>query len=538
MSDVKSAISRGDKLFKGRGSLLELWQDIARNFYPQRADFTTSRYLGEDFAANLYSSYPMLVHRELSTSFAAMLRPRAKEWFEISVHDDDRIGPEAKQWLEFASKRQRRLMYDSHTQFIRATTEGDADFAAFGQAVISREINWNAQVPHLLYRCWHLRDVAWQEDFTGKLSEIHVNWNPTVAILKGMFGEDVHKTLKEKREGSGERVIKCRRTVMKAEEWGEKQKMPWVVLYIDCENNHLMREEYVWSHGFTIPRWQTVSGSQYAFSPATVAGLPDARLLQAMSLTLLEAGEFAVRPPVIATQEAIRSDINWFPGGITYADTEYDERKGDVLRPISQDKSGIPFGIEFAQDQKEMLAAAFYINKLTLPPPTAEMTAYEVGQRVEEYIRSALPLFEPMETQYNGGLCEDTFDVLLKAGAFGPPQDIPQELQGQEVEFKFISPLHDAIERKQASTFLESSQLIAQAMQLDPSTAVTMDIHKALRDALDGIGAEADWVRSMEEVQQIVAEQQQMAEAKEAMAMAEQAGAAAKEMRDATQEQR
>ncbi len=535
MSDIKSAISRGDALFKARGSLLELWQDIARNFYPQRADFTTSRYLGEDFAANLYSSYPMLVHRELSTSFAAMLRPRAKEWFEISVHDAEELSQPAKQWLEMASKRQRLAMYDTKSQFIRATTEGDGDFAAFGQAVISREINWNAPQPHLLYRCWHLRDVAWQEDFTGTVSEIHVNWNPTVSMLKGMFGDNVHKTLKDRKEGAGARKVRCRRTVMKSEEWN-KNKMPWVVLYLDCENNHMMREEYVWSHGFTIPRWQTVSGSQYAFSPATVAGLPDARLLQAMSLTLLEAGEFAVRPPVIATQEAIRSDINWFPGGITYADIEYDERKGDVLRPISQDKSGIPFGIEFAQDQKEMLAAAFYINKLTLPPPTAEMTAYEVGQRVEEYIRSALPLFEPMETQYNGGICEDTFSVLLKAGVFGPVQEIPEELQGRDVEFKFISPLHDAIERKQASTFLESSQLIANAMSLDPSTVVTMDIHKALRDALDGIGAEADWIRSMEAVQEIVAEQQQMAEAKEAMAMAEQAGSAAKEMRDATEQ--
>jgi hypothetical protein len=40
------------------------------------------------------------------------------------------------------------------------------------------------------------------------------------------------------------------------------------------------------------------------------------------------------------------------------------------------------------------------------------MTAYEVGQRIQEYIRGALPLFEPMEMEYNGALCERTFEIL------------------------------------------------------------------------------------------------------------------------------
>jgi hypothetical protein len=58
----------------------------------------------------------------------------------------------------------------------------------------------------------------------------------------------------------------------------------------DCELIHAMP---VWTGFYRIPRWQTVSGSQYSYSPATVAALPDARLIQAMTFTLLEAGEKA-----------------------------------------------------------------------------------------------------------------------------------------------------------------------------------------------------------------------------------------------------
>jgi hypothetical protein len=261
--------------------------------------------------------------------------------------------------------------------------------------------------------------------------------------------------------------------------------------------------------------------------------LPDARLLQAMTLTLLEAGEISVRPPMIATQDVVRSDIQLYAGGITWADAEYDERKGDVLRPLNQDRRGLPMGYDVHDQQMQMLASAFYLNKLTLPPPEGDMTAFEVGQRVEEYVRAALPLFEPMEHEYNGALCEDTFDALLRSGTFGAAQDIPRELQGRDVHFKFISPLHEAIERKNASEFLESAELIERAMQLDPNASAIFDVKSSLRSALEGIGLDLRHQRSEDEVEEIVEQAQAAQEAQEAAALAEQAGSAAKNFAEA-----
>ena len=184
-------------------------------------------------------------------------------------------------------------------------------------------------------------------------------------------------------------------------------------------------------------------------------------------------------------------------------------------------------GYEAHDQQRQMLAEAFYINKLTLPPPEGDMTAFEVGQRVEEYVRAALPLFEPMEHEYNGQLCEDTFDGLLRAGHFGALSDIPQELQGQDVHFKFVSPLHEAIERKDASVFLESADLIERAMQMDPTAVAHMDVGMTLRDALQGVGLREERLRSEDEVEDLVEQAQQMAQAAEVAQVAETAGGAA-----------
>lgn len=538
-SGAKELVARGSQLLNDRKAMTTLWQEIAENFYPQRADFTVTRYIGEEFAEHLYSSYPIIVHRELSTSFAAMLRPRAKDWFSISVDDEDDLSQAGREWLAWSTKRMKAAMYDRRTQFVRATTEADADFAAFGQCVISREIIWGASTPHLLYRTWHLRDVSWSEKSDGSIGELYIKWKPMIKDLVEM-GMDLHHNIARFAVGvENLQKTDCLRLVVSTDIYmgpnGEGEGYPWILVYLDTLNNHIMKVVPQTSMGFTVPRWQTVSGSQYAYSPATVAGLPDARLLQAMSLTLLEAGEMSVRPPMIATQDALRGDIQLFAGGITWADVEYDERKGDVLRPLNQDRRGLPQGYAERDRQQAMIAEAFFINKLTLPPPEGDMTAFEVGQRVEEYVRAALPLFEPMEHEYNGQLCEDTFDALLRAGHFGSVQDIPRELQGRDVRFKFVSPLHDAIERKNAAIFMEAADLLERAAPLDPTALFNVDLGGTLRDALEGVGLPAKNLVPLDQVEARVAEAEAAAAAEQEMEVAAKGGAAARDLAQAQQ---
>lgn len=539
--DAKDLIRRGDFLFGQRKDLENLWQQIADNFYPERGQFTYSRSWGDEFAGHLTSSYPLIVRRELGNAFSAMLRPRDREWFGVTVEREEQLDRAGREWLEWASSVQRRAMYDRRTQFVRATKEGDNDFASFGQCVISRETDHKER--SLLYRCWHLKDVVWSEKYNGTTPETHRKWKPCVEELVKLFPKTVHANVRKRCEKEPYAQVNCRHVVMLAEDYnsqpGARQwRTPYVSIHIDVENNCIMEETGSWSAVYTKPRWQTVSGSQYAYSPATVAGLPDARLLQAMTLTLLEAGEMAVRPPMIAVKDALRSDIQLFAGGITAVDAEYDERLGEALRPAVQDKSGLPFGLEVSDRTREMLATAFYLNKLGLPPADREMTAFETGQRIQEYIRNALPLFEPMEMEYNGALCEDTFEELLRLGAFGQPDDIPESIRGADIRFKFESPLHEAIERKKGTQFLEAKQLVREAIEVDPSTLATINWRVALRDALKGIGIAAKWERDEKDVEAFAKEQaaqQQAEKLTQQVASAADAGASLGEAQQALQ---
>lgn len=531
MATPTELVEMGNRLFGKREPLLSFLQDVFEQFSPIGADFTTSLNLGEDFASDLMTSYPLILARELTDTFSTMLRPSDKEWATMAVNGMK--DHEGKAWLQWATQTQRRAMYDRSAQFVNATKEGDRDFGLAGQCVLTVEMMPDKS--SLLYRNWHIRDTVWSDGLSGAVECVHRKWKPTAYELKRLFGENkLHQKVRDHLAPGKDPYceVECRHIVMPTDMYhGEtKFRTPLVSIYVDVDNEHIIEVTGQRINSYVIPRWQRLKGSQYAYSPAVICALPEARLLQAMTFTLLEAGEKAVSPPMIAAEDAFRSDIDLRAGSVNYYRSEYDERSGEVIRPLVQDKSGIPLGLELQNRSELMLRQAFYLDKLDLPMGGPEMTAYEVGQRVQQYIRNALPLFEPVEVDYNGGLCERSFEVLAMNGAFGPPDTWPKSLRGEDIEFKFVSPLRDAVEKQKGQIFIEASQIVSAAVALDPSSGSVLDASEALRDTLGGIGVPVRWTRSPDDVA-VIKEQAAAAEKQAQMLGAmEQAAGIAKDM--------
>lgn len=497
----KKLREQAENLFSKRSTLMMLWQEQAEQFYVERADFTVIRTLGDDYASHLSSSYPLLCRRDLGDQLGVMLRPTQKAWFHMVPRDVRIEDNPSKRWLQWAEGVQRRAMYDREAQFNRATKEGDHDFATFGQCVLSVELNRFRSA--LLYRCWHLKDVVWRENQDGKIDFVARRWKVAVGDVLAYFPKaKLDRKISERAAKNPFDEITVMHIVCSTELWdGEARGKPRVSIYYDCEHDKPIEEVAIWGKIYIIPRWQTVSGSQYSFSPATVAALPEGRLLQAMTLTLLEAGEKAVNPPLVATAGVIKSDMQQFPGGVTWVDAEYDEKLGEALRAMNIDVKGLPISLEMVKDSRAVLQQCFFLNKLRAfnPSTDPQMTAFQAGQMVQEYIRGALPLFEPMEADYNGQACEETFDILYRNGGFGSSSDRPMPLRNIDLDFRFESPLHDAIDQQKGVKFLEFGQIVAQAVQLDPSCAQVPNAEVILRDVADGIRTPAKWLRTESE---------------------------------------
>jgi hypothetical protein len=548
-SRTRKLLQDGELLWSRRLSLSQLWQEIAYQFYVEMADFTVDRYLGDEFGDHLSTSFPLIARRSLGDSVSAMLRPVNLDsmspgvWFSIKTEDEAHEKDiEARRWLEYATGVQRRAMYDRRTNFVRATKEGDQSFVTFGQCPLTLELNRNRDA--LLYRCWHLKDVAWTEGAEGDIHTVYRKWKPTARQLYDTFGDKVSSQVKQMLDKEPHKEVNCKHIVIPTDAYeqrdagGSKFRQPYVSIWVDCDFEHIMEEVGSWSQIYIIPRWVTIPGSQYAASPAVTAALPDARLIQAMTLTILDSGEKFADPPMLATQEAIRSDVQLFPGGITYVDAEYDERLGEALRPLYESRAGegLRTAFEMRAEVAQSINKAFFLDSLSLPPAEVrEMTAFEVGQRISEWIRRAMPIFEPLQWEYNGRLCEETFELLMRNGAFGPVEDMPQSLRGASVKFRFESPLHEGSDRKKAQKFLEAKSVLVNAAELDPGSVQAMNIRTALIDSLRSM-APATWVRSEREMEQIArqeaeaqAAQQQMQGGMAGAEMAQKLGSAAKD---------
>ena len=502
-ANAKELIKRGDKLFGKRQSLDSLWQELADNFYPERADFTSERTWGDEFASHLFDSSPVMMRRDLGNAFSSMLRPRGQSWFELDVDDDAiRKASGVAEWLESRSDVLSRALYASTSQFVRATKETDHDFATFGNGVISCEENERRN--GLRFRNHHLKDCAWVENMDGAVDTLFRNMMMSARQMKQRWGEDkLHRDIKKAGEKDPDKEFKVRHVMIPVAdyEYQTRKRAPknaeYVSVYVDCGNQHLISEAPSFEFRYVVPRWQTISGSPYAVSPAAMTAIADGRMLQSMARVLLEAGEKTVDPPMKATEEAVRGEVNLYSGGITWVDQEYDERLGPALEPILLGKQ-VGLGVDMLVRTQMQLREAWYLTKLNLPQQGAR-TAFETAQLVEEFIRASIPLFEPMETSYNSPLLDLAARILLRVGAFGPVDDIPDELSRRELTFAFSNPLQDAIKRNKVMQFQTTIGLVGAAAQLDPTAAQDIDVRESLRDAVEGSGAPAKWLRKRED---------------------------------------
>lgn len=548
-SDIDILFQQSEKMFAEVAPLRSLQQELAENFYPENAQFTQVRSLGNDWASDLTTSYPLGVRRDLSNILSTMLRPQDKVWAKMTTRNFDGLDEDGKRWLEWGTLLQRNAMYDQDAGFERSMSQADDDIATFGQTVISCEMNWRKRA--ILFRTWPLKNCVWWENYDGTVGRVDRVWECTALDMVTIF----NKSDGVQRFGVHEKVTECmakepfkkfpvRHMFIPIEQYDsgkgyhKRKEFKYISIFYDIENKFVMEEVPYKHEYYVVPRWKKIPGSQYAYSPAAMAALPNARLIQDMTLTVLEAGQKAVDPPMIKFGDFLRSDANLFAGGLTEADSDgFDPKLGSPLKPVYDSRTtNMSIGIDILQSVQAEMRDLFYLNKVGLPPMGSGMSQLEISQRVADYVRGALPLFSPLEPEVNGQVCSLAFNVLFNNGGFGDPRSIPESLLGKNVSFLFENPLRETAARAKGGMLLESLGVINNLAPYDPTVPMILDAPEAARDAIDGIGAPRKWFRTKEQVDVMVEGANQEAELAKTMAAVDQGANTAKTLAEANRE--
>ncbi|PZU22210.1 MAG: hypothetical protein DI589_12055 [Shinella sp.] len=503
-SEYQTLVEIGTSLFNKRRTLDALRQEIAERFYPMRADFTRTYVLGNDFAMNVMDSFPVQAREELSNLPNAVLRQG--DWFKVRTGNDDLDEDSVNSaWLDKATKDMRSIIYDRRAKFTSAMNEADHDWVTFGDRIMSVEESQSRS--NFVFRYWHPKDCAWLENADGSVDNMHRRMKMQARQMLTRWKDKVHSSVRKAAESAPDQEFDVRHIVVPTDEiYGADRAMmrkykrfPFLSVYVDTSNNVVMQEGGLPCFSYIVSRWRKVSPYQYGFSPATINALPDNRMLQQLALIMLETGEKALDPPMIGKGEIFRDGLNVYAGGLTYVDLEADEKLQDVFQTIPFGNN-FQVGLEMKQDVRNLISEAFLLNKINLPN-VREMTALEANARLEEYRRAVLPFFGPYEHEVHMQVLDVVFQMAKHANVLSF-RDIPDALvsdEGQDITFKFDSPLQTADGRKMVSAFQESMQVIGAVSQIDPKIAQRYDINRMTDDAVRGTGAPADWFTPAEQ---------------------------------------
>lgn len=490
---VSAVISLAIKARDGRSSWMTLWQDLAEIFCPNRADFTVEQHDGAERTDGLYETGPQLSARALASTIPAMLRPAGKRWFKAKAKRGDLNQIESvRHWLYAVTEITYDALYDSRVNAEKALSEVDYDLVVFGTGIAN--VTWDTAAEHLLIKSKSLARTALMAGKDGAPNASFEFTRPTLRQIVEQFGED---KLTEKMQEAYQQPnpnLDLEFEVLHAilpnadhkRLGGKKGRFPFLSMWISVGCKELIDEKGFYDFPDICPRWDTLTGEVYARSPAMVA-LPDARVVQEMSKTFMEAGHFTLRPPTYSYADVIQGELQMFPGGHTVVDMAGFQGTGD---PIGTIKTGaFPDKIfEVYQAKMEAINAAFFRDIMELPSARdTDMTATEINARLDQFLRQAAPVFARVENTYNALLVNRIFNILWREKKYPPPPDeMYDENNELDVEFEYESPIKSAREKAEALKVIEGVQMF---MPLAEAQAKLSGGAKA--DVLDNIDFDA-----------------------------------------------
>lgn len=504
--DCAELVRRGKAAFDNFANFRLLCQAIAEVFYPERADFQTQRMAGAEQYDLIFDGEPIILRRDLANQIGSMIRPRGQSWFKAkafpsALNKRDNVS----KWCEASTLAMREIVYATHANFTAAMSQSDNDYVTFGTSVVTHSYLTDPESKQrtgVIFRCLHLRDCAWYDNANGVIDEMYERMTRSYAQIIEMFGYDaLSDKMKKAHEKTPHEEITILRAVIPRERyWGRipSNSARWAVVYVHEEEKHELKAPgaaaaYFKTWPYLVRRWMNVSGEKWGRSPCTSVALADARMLQTAQIAIIDSLEKLVNPPLIVPDEGV-SDISLKATGLITFDPDM-LASTNGRAPITALEVGRPdYGMQWTAERRLFMGRAFFQNLLKLPPlDSGKMTATEVNERIEEYVRSAAPIFEPMEAE-NGFLMEGVFQRAMDAdgptnpyGAFDEP---PEELQGAEVRFEFETPLSIAFRKLRTEQIRMQTAFIGEqvASGLNPGAADHYDWDEATRAGLEGLG--------------------------------------------------
>lgn len=445
-------------------------------------------------------------------------------WFHLGVANVpfNLLDFEAKEWLESVTDEVYAHYSNPFSNLNQSLHEVYGDLTTFGTGVLYQY--FDPATKCIQFNSYPLADCWLRDDSKGNLNRLHRQIKWRVAQVRSEFGFLPEKLSKYKDDD----MVTIIHAVFERKEYDPNSRRPERRKFVSAnfckETEELLNESgYDWMPYHT-PRWTHVPGTAYGDGPA-LSVLPEIRMVNAMSKTMIIAAQKLVDPPLVVPDDGFLLPVKSMPGGITM------RRPGDQQIELLPGPQRMDISIDMIEQRREMIRRGFYVDWLIRPTKKERQTAQEIMDDRNQMLGMMGPMVGRIQSDMLGKMIQLSVNLLFRARQIASP---PSQLEGQRMDPVYISPA------AKAQSTVRGQGIQAYVQQITQLLPVLPNLIDSINE--DGLNAElqdlSDTPRSVINSPEAIARKRQAREQQQQLAAAAQvAPQAAKAAKDFAQAQ-
>jgi hypothetical protein len=460
-----------------------LWQDIS-DLVEMRNDFTVKREKGNPRHNRVFDSTAIRANSQLAAGLESFLvNPRTK-WFELRIPGEVGENPDVQQWLTEVRDRILEHLSKPEVNFYPAVHEGLIELGAYGTMVHFIEDQKNGPSPRFVSR--PLPEVFLRETDDGKIDVVFRKFKMTVRQAAQMYGADnlpdrLRKKLGTKNQNAEEEFMQAVLPRSNFDETKPKTagNKKWRSVHFAMTKGERIRESGFDDFPFTVTRWTKATNEVYGRSP-TMEVLPDIRMLQEMSKTVIRAAQKIVDPPLIVQDDGAMSPVKTMPGGLNYFRSSVAGSQQAPVQPL-QTGGRVDIGVDLIQQRQQAVQQSYMIPEilgLISRGDSSPLKATEVVGRQQQALRQLAPILSRLQNEFLVPAVDRVFSVMLRNEELPTP---PEEIQGEDFNVEFVSQAALAQQAAENENILNWLQQVLPVLQIDPQASMNIDTDEFVR---------------------------------------------------------
>lgn len=461
-----------------RATWKPLWQSCARYSLPNEASFQEqitpgverTRYILDSTAPRSLELFASFLH--------TLLNNPSSKWITMGVDGEDptKYSLEEKSWFEDAAAVMQSAMAAPKADIYSQLHQIYLMLGCVGTGVLFVDSDPNAD---LRIRQYHIDDCVIIEDETEMIGTLIRKRKYTRRQALARWPQyDLGEDFKNRPSDDGKWLDEEREfmhVVMPGKDpesenfsAGLKAKeFAYVSAWIAVKDKHVIVEEGYEEFPYVVPRWYKARGEVWGRSP-TMTALPDIRMTNRMSDTILRGAEKIVDPPIVIPDGGLVSPVRLSPGGITYSEGQIEPK---TLIPPGT--SRIETGNQLLEQRQNAIREAYFVP-LFVTKESPVKTATQVLQEVDERNRAVSPMLVRVQSELFQRLTLRVYGILSRAGRLPP---IPTSLLDPRRKLKvdYSSPLIASQRQMEGLSLVRLFETMAPWAQVDPGIFDNVD---------------------------------------------------------------